>query len=295
MIGYLLYAFTAFCTNLVSRSLGNWIACRVADCHYFFNKKSREGARSNLRVILGPDASDEYRQYMLRWTFRSFGKYFFEFLNNRRFNAAFFNRCVSFAGVHYLREAIAAGNGAVLISAHLGNWELGAAAMSYQGFPVLGIIQKHPNPRINRFYMRKREHRNYRVVNVGEAARPLLRHLKENGLVAMLADRPYGEEGIPVEFFGHQVPFPAGPARLALTAGAPLIAGFGLRRWDDSFRIFILPPIEPPEGVSKEEKVRHMTQAFARMLEKQVRECPSQWPTFYPVFEGSGRPEDRGF
>jgi KDO2-lipid IV(A) lauroyltransferase len=295
MIGYLLYALVSFCTNLVSRSLGNWIACRVADCHYFFNKRSREGARANLRVILGPNASAEYRQYSLRWTFRSFGKYFFEFLNNRRFNARFFNRCVTFMGVEHVEAALEAGNGALLASAHLGNWELGAAAMSFRGTPVLSVIQKHPNPRIHDFYMRKREHRNYKVVHVGEAARPILRHLKDNGLVAVLADRPYGEEGIRVEFFGHQVPFPEGPARLALAAGAPLIPGFVLRRWDDSFRIFFRPPITAPAELSKEEKVRHMTQEFARILEQLVRENPTQWPTFYPVFEGSGLPEERGF
>jgi lauroyl/myristoyl acyltransferase len=139
--------------------------------------------------------------------------------------------------------------------------------------------------------MSRRESRDYRVVNVGSAALPLLRHLRDNGLVAMLGDRPYGEEGVEVEFFGRPVHFPSGPARLALSAEAPLIPGFILRRFDDSFMISFEPPVaEPPSG-TREEKILAMTQDFARVVEAVVRENASQWCTFYAVFEGA-RPDD---
>jgi len=294
MFAYFLYRLGAFVANHIPRSLGNWLSLRIADCNYFLNRTSRDSARANLRVILGPDASEAHRYYALRWVFRCFGKYFFEFIGNKRFNAEFFDRSVTFMGTEHIDAARQRGNGVVLVSAHLGSWELGAAAMSFRGTPVLSIIQKHPNPRIHEFYIRQRENRNYKAVYVGEAARPILKHLKENGLVAVLGDRPYGEEGVRIRFFGHDVVFASGPARLALTSRAALIPGFVLRRWDDSFRIFFLKPIIPPEGVSKEEKIRHMTQEFARHLERLVRENPTQWPTFYKVFEGNGRPEWRG-
>jgi KDO2-lipid IV(A) lauroyltransferase len=294
MTTYLLYRLVAFIANNCSRSFGSWLSLRTADINYFLNRKSRDGARANLRVILGEDVSDAHRLYALRWVFRCFGKYMFEFLGNRRFDAAFFDRCVTYMGLEHIAAARAAGNGAVLASAHFGNWELGAAAMSFRGTPVLSIIQDHPNPLVHRFYMRLRERRNYQVVSVGEAARPVLRHLRDNGLVAVVADRPYGEVGIPVEFFGHQVLFPAGPARLALTTGAPFIPGFVLRRWDDSFLIFFDAPLTAPAGLPKEERIHRITQAFARRLEQLVRENPTQWPTFYPIFARGGRPEERG-
>jgi lauroyl/myristoyl acyltransferase len=294
MIAYFLYRLGAFVANHIPRSLGNWMSLRIADCNYFLNKTSRDSTRANLKVILGEDASEAHRYYALRWVFRSFGKYFFEFIGNKRFNADFFDRCVTFIGTEHIEAARQAGHGAVLISAHLGNWELGAAAMSFRGTPVLSIIQKHPNPRIHEYYIRQRAHRNYQAVYVGEAARPILRHLKNNGVVAVLGERPYGEDGVKIRFFGHEVTFASGPARLALTSRAPLIPGFVLRRWDDSFRIFFRDPIVPPEGLSKEEKIRHMTQKFAEQLEELVRENATQWPTFYRVFEGSGLPEQRG-
>lgn len=295
MVAYLLYRLISFVANVVSRSFGNWLALRIADVNYFVNRRSREGARANLRVILGPEVSEAHRQYALRWTFRCFGKYMFEFVGDKRFNAKFFDRCVTLMGLEHVEEARRQGRGTVLVSAHMGNWELGAAALSCRGLPVLTIIQRHPNPRIHEFLMSGRASRNYKVITVGgEAARVGLRHLKDGGTLAVLGDRPYGEEGIRVEFFGRQVLFATGPARLALAAGAALVPTFVLRRWDDSFRLFSRPPIEPPEGASRDEKVRSMVQEFARQTEGVVRENPTQWPTFYPVFEGGGRPEERG-
>lgn len=294
MVAYLLYRLISFVANNVSRTFGNWLSLRIADCNYFLNKRSRDGARANLRVILGPDVSDTHRLYSLRWTFRCFGKYMFEFVGEERFNAKFFDRCVTFMGQEHIEEAFRRKRGVVLVGAHLGNWELGAAALSSRGLPVLTIIQKHPNPRIHEFLMASRASRDYKVITVGgEAARVGLRHLKNNGALAVLGDRPYGEEGIRIKFFGHEVLFATGPARLAMASGAALIPTFVLRRWDDSFRIFSRPPIEPPEGASREEGVRFMVQEFARQTEELVRENPTQWPTFYPVFEG-GRPEERG-
>jgi KDO2-lipid IV(A) lauroyltransferase len=290
MIEYLIYRLLSWLANALPRSVANWISLRIADTRYFFRKDLAAAVRANLKVIL-PEASEAHRHYTLRWTFRSFGKTICEFVGNRRFNARFIDRCVSFRGLEHIAAARAAGHGAVLTSAHLGNWELGAAAMGFRGIPVLSILQPHPNPRVHRFFMSRRESRHYRVVTVGSAALPILRHLHNNGLVAVLGERLYGEEGLEVEFFGRPVRFPSGPARLALSADAPLIPGFILRRFDDSFMVAFEPPVAVPAAGTREEKILAMTQGFARVVEALVRENASQWCTFYSVFEGA-RPDD---
>jgi KDO2-lipid IV(A) lauroyltransferase len=172
----------------------------------------------------------------------------------------------------------------VLVSAHLANWELGGAALSHRGVPMLAVVKPHPNPRVHRLFMRQRERMNYRVLPLGRAALPVLRHLRESGVVALLGDRPYGEEGVEVEFFGRPARFPSGPARLALVSGAAFIPFFVLRRFDDSFLMVVEPPIPRPETPPRAERAKLMTQAFARVLEGYVRENPSQWLTFFPVW-----------
>jgi Kdo2-lipid IVA lauroyltransferase/acyltransferase len=294
MIAYLLYRLVSMIANIVPRPLGNWMSLRVADLNYYLNKVSRESVRANLKVIL-PDDSDEHRQYTLRWMFRAFGKYMFEFVGNKRCNAAFINRCVSIKGREHVDNALAKGRGVVLLGAHLGNWELGASALAYAGIPVLGVIQKHSNRRIHEFYMKQRQKRGYEVVVIGEAARKGLRHLKNNGALALLAERPFGEDGIEVDFFGRKAIFAGGPARIAVTRRTDMIPTFVLRRWDDSFGISFSSPITAPADLSKDEKIKFMTQEFANQLEVLIRENPTQWLTFYRVFEGTRRPEERGF
>jgi len=290
MLTALLYRLCSLASNVLPRSLGNWVALRIADAHYFLGRRPRAAVRGNLSVILGPAASAAHLQYELRWTFRCFGKYMAEFLGNRRYNARFIDRCVTFKGLEHVAAARAAGRGSVLVSAHMGNWELGGAVMACRGLPMLAIVQPHPDPRVHRFFMSQRESLNYQVVPVGHAARPILRHLKANGMVATLGDRPYGEAGMEVELFGRPARLATGPARLALSTGAALVPWFVLRRFDDSFMMAIEPPIPSFEGLPRAERLRQMTQAFARVLETYIRENPSQWLTFYPVWEGSGRP-----
>ncbi len=289
MLTCLLYRLMSLAANLLPRSLGNWVALRMADAYYFFFRRAREAVAANMRVILGEEASPAHRQYELRWTFRSFGKSMAEFIGSRRYNAAFIDRCVAFKGLEHIHAARAAGRGTVLVSAHMGNWELGGAAMSFMGFQVLAIIQPHPNPRVHRFFMSQRESHNFKTLPVGAAALPILRHLRRNGIVAVMGDRAYGEQGLTIDFFGRPAVFPSGPARLALADGAALIPTFVLRRFDDSFMIIVEPPIPVPE-CPRRHRAREMTQAFARVLERYVRDNPSQWMPFFPVWEGSGRP-----
>jgi lauroyl/myristoyl acyltransferase len=295
MLVYLFYRLIALVVNLVPRSVGNWLALRIADSYYFLSPAKRAAVRSNLRVILGEKASPAQLQYQLRWTFRCFGKSLAELADRRRIDARFTDRCLTFKGVEHVRAARTAGRGAVLVGAHMGNWEMVGAAASLRGAPVLAIVQPHPNPRVHRFFMSQRERLDYRVLPVGHAARPILRHLAANGLVALLGDRPYGEEGLEVEFFGRATLLPTGPARLALISGAELIPWFVVRRFDDSFTIAFEPPIPRPVSGSSRERARAMTQAFARVLETYVRENPSQWLTFYPVWDGNGRPPGDAF
>jgi lauroyl/myristoyl acyltransferase len=288
MLTYLLYRLISFGANLLPRPLGNWMALRLADLCYAFDRRGREAVISNLRVILGKDASAAHLRYETRWTFRSFGKYMAEFIGSRRYNAAFIDRCVAFKGLEHIHAARTAGRGVVLVGAHIGNWEIGGAALSFRGLPVLAIIQPHPNPRVHRFFMSQRESHNFQTLPVGSAALPILRHLKANGIVAVLGDRPYGEEGLAVDFFGRPALFAGGPARLALATGAAFIPTFVLRRFDDSFMIIIEPPVPHPDG-PRPGRAREMTQAFARILEGYVRDHPSHWLPFFPVWEGSGR------
>jgi phosphatidylinositol dimannoside acyltransferase len=285
-IRYLLFSLiVALCRFLPGRFL-YWIALRIADLNYFlFDPRGREAVKANLRRIL-PDASEDRIVYEARWVFRNFGKYLTEFFRFRRFDRAFFDRHVAVMGKNHIDDALASGKGCLIVSAHLSNWELGAAGMRMlYDLPVHMVVAMHRYGRVNNLFMREREHMGLQVIDMRAAPRQAMRALRKNEVVCMLGDRDPTEAGIEVDFFGAPCRFPQGPARISLATGAPIVPGYILRRTNDSFTIVFSPPIHPPETGDRRERAHAVTQAFARTIEEAIRWHPEEWGVFYSAWE----------
>ena len=107
----------------------------------------------------------------------------------------------------------------------------------------------------------------------------------EGTSVCFVADRDVGEASVEVEFFGRPTLFPAGPARIALAAGATVVPGFVVRQPNRDLTVTAEPPVEPPAGGSQKHKALVMTQRFANLVERYVRAYPAQWGVFHRVWE----------
>ena len=254
----------------------------------------REAILANLRVILGPTASEKRIRRDMRRTFYSFGKYFAEFLGFERFGGPFIDEHVDVVGEEHLREALARGKGAILNAAHLSNWELGAATIARRGYPVLGVALPHPDPALDEYVNRQRRSRGYSVIPTEGAYRKCMAALGRNEVVCMVGDRDVGIGGVEVEFFGRPTVLPQGPIRIALASGAPILPGFVIRRSDDSFAVVLEPPLTVPSSGSRREKARAMLQEFANTLERYVRRFPTQWGVFYKYWPDEGEESVQG-
>ena len=183
-------------------------------------------------------------------------------------------------------EALRAGNGVVFVTVHFGNWDVGAAALAQQGFPVLAIADTLPNARINRRVAASREHIGLRLIPVGRAGPGMLRALRANNVLAVLIDVPTGG-GIEVDFFGAPIAVSDGPARIALRAGAAVVAAALPRRlpWSDSVTADVAAVRYEPTG-DMERDVRGLTQAIVTHLEQFIRRQPEQWYIFRNLWPG---------
>jgi len=266
-----------------------WAAHQVADFNYLVDRRGRKAVQDNLRVILGPSAPELRVRYEARWVFRHFGKYLAEFFGYRRFGARFIDTYVDLVGREHLDNALARGRGAIMITAHISNWEIGAALLAREGYELISVAQMHPEPDVNEMFRRQRTSRGYNVIPIEGAYRRCVQALKENKVVCFVGERNVGEGGTVVEFFGRPCMFPQGPARIALATGAPLIPGFVIRRPNNSFVGIMEPPIEVPATGSRKEKALAMTQAYARIVERYIRQFPSQWGVFFRVWNATGR------
>jgi KDO2-lipid IV(A) lauroyltransferase len=192
-------------------------------------------------------------------------------------------------GMEHLDAALARGQGVILLTCHLGLWELGAVYLHYGGYRphIVGLVDSaHEGITEFRDWMRTRHH--VGVVNrdgVHLAALEIQRLLGEGKIVALLGDRLIGEKGTEVEFFGRRVAFPTGPFRLARSTGAAVLPCFVVRE-GRGYRAAIEPPIPlASDAKSHGEALQEATQEVARQFEKWIYRYLDQWYVFSPFWE----------
>lgn len=188
--------------------------------------------------------------------------------------------------VDFAVAAFKPGRGAILTSAHFGNWDF-AGAIFTSRFPLSAVAETFSDARLNTLLQSQRIAKGIGILPMEGSARRILRVLQQNQFVAIVADRPVSaDEGVPTTFFGRRTYVPAGPAALALKTGAALLPGFVWYGSRQRLYLRAFPPIFPEEakGKSKDDAIAYLTQRTYDALEEVVREWPTQWYMFRPFW-----------
>ncbi len=184
---------------------------------------------------------------------------------------------ITIEGEEIAREALRRGKGALILSAHLGNWDLLCTFVPRLGYPLTIITKDIRNKALNEFWMAIRERFGLKFVPAHNSYRQCLHALKRNELVGFIFDQNMiADEGIFVDFFGRPACTSPGLAFMSAQSGAPVVPAFMVRQEGGRHVIRILPAIEPPPD-RKPETIREFTQRYTRIVEDVVREHPDQW------------------
>ena len=180
-------------------------------------------------------------------------------------------------GWDVLEAARAEGRGVIVVTGHLGNWEIGGSYVAARGVPIDGIARQMENPLFDDFLTGTRERLGMHVVWDGDAVRRTPRALKENRVVAMVSDQgALGLASTWVPFFGRPAKTPRGPAVFALRLGVPMLFAVAMRQPDGRFVIsFERIPVEPTGD--RERDVDTIVAVYTGMLEQWVRRHPEQY------------------
>jgi KDO2-lipid IV(A) lauroyltransferase len=252
------YRLLAWLAARLPRPLAYAIARAIARGLAHAGPARRQAVRGNLARVC-PDAGPRTLDRMVDATYVAFAESLVDAWREEPAVA------VAIDGAERLRAALATGKGVVLWSAHLGNWELAAAALARAGFPVTALARPHADKAAARFFAGRRAAAGVRVVGRCPGARGARSVLRARGLLALLGDRRFEGEGQPVALFGR-------PARLT---GALVVPGFVIRVGPGRYRVQLEAPlVEPPLA------------ALAAVLERHVRRDPTQWFVFEPMWEG---------
>ncbi len=249
-------------------------------------KAGRKAIDENMRIVLGDDYSPERARRIAREAMGDFSRNVYEIFRAPVLGDAFYEERCELVGGEHVDECLKRGKGAIFLSGHMGNPELAVSLYARRVKDITLIALPHPDSRADALFVNRRKLNGMQTLHSESAARPALKILKRNGVIAMLGERRTTPKGIPVEFFGREILFPKGPAWLATTSGAGVIPSVCLRLPDKKFKVISGPPIYPPEGASRDEKMLTITKRFASFLEHYVRRHPEQWATFYPFWGG---------
>lgn len=184
----------------------------------------------------------------------------------------------SVEGLDDLRQALAEGNGVVIVSGHLGNWEIGAAALAARSIPIDVIAVRQKNPLFDRDLVTSRRALGVGVIVRGDAAQAAFESLRSGRVVATAADQNVRRRGVFVEFFGRLAATPKGPALFALRTGAPIFLGIALRHPGrrGSYRaVFTRVPTVGDHGGKR--GVQSLTERYTALIESHVRKAPEQY------------------
>jgi len=178
------------------------------------------------------------------------------------------------------------GRGLIVLTLHLGNWEMGLLHLAGLGCPV-NVVLRSEDSGAAPFEEEARRRAGVRVVPAGESAwngLDLLLALRRGEIVAIQGDRAFGPLRERTTVFGAGLDLPSGPFLLGQASGAPILVVCVPIRGHSRYRIVVEGPLRVAPGP---EGVREAVAAFARVLERFVGDHPTQWFNFYDVWEGT--------
>jgi len=230
--------------------------------------KLRKAGIRNLEL-----AGFKERDKVVDGVFQSLARLMVLFARLPRISKKNVGRYIRYEGLRNFQEAKRRGKGVLIATGHFGNWELSAHAHALLTEPMHVVVRPLDNPRIDSLVERYRASAANRVITKKDAARGILRALKDNEAVGILIDQnSLPDEGIFVDFFGTLACTNSVFAKLAAHSGAAVILGYAV--WSDEEQRYILhfsPPLDLSGNAATD------TQHIQSALEDAIRQYPDQW------------------
>lgn len=248
---------------------------RLGDFMFLMSRRYRRVAMRNLFEAY-PEWSKTQVRTTARNTCRHFAKGMLEFLHLLHLPPEDLDGWIDLEGKEYIDEALDKGHGAILITAHLGNWEIFARKLALSGYKLNVIARNSDDPTMTGVANKMRETAGYHVLDRDNSALPSIRSLRRNEVLGILPDQNTFT-GIFVEFFGRPCATATGPAVFALRSGAPVICGFARRTDEGRFKAVLYPPLDVPVTGNEKEDIHRLTQALTKAIEDEIRKDPPQW------------------
>jgi KDO2-lipid IV(A) lauroyltransferase len=292
--------FSLLMFNLLRRSIsalpptaGYFLARALVPFHYYCFPSRREAVLSNVRHVLNNSASPRFRELGEKRTamliFQNFNEFLYEFFKIPLFDKRKTDEAFEFEGLENLDCALSEGRGAVIATAHIGNWEFGGAALAMRGYKLHVVAGVQFNDWFSDHVKDMKRRLNISVVSPDEGYRALFRALRSNETIVLLVDGDVFVEGLSMELFSKPAKVPSGAATLSLKTGAPVVPGYAKRLGPFRFKICIDKPIVPNPQGDKAKDVEKLTEEIMSRVESYIEQNLDQWCIFRDVWPAASK------
>jgi len=285
MFFYALYRIGYFFANALSLRLAYGLAKRVSDIQYILSKKDRDSVVQNLSIITKKDVDE--CQKLARQVFRNFGLYLVDFFRMSNLSIEDIKKRVKVEGIENIEGVLKQNKGGIILTCHIGNWEMGGVVMAMLGYDISALVLNHKHKNINDFFIKQREEKGLKVIPIDHSMKRCVSALRRKGLLAIAGDRDFTNNGMVMDFFGMPASIPKGPAMFALKTNSPIIPGMLVRQDTLNYKLIFDTPIELKEipGIEKDEIIKEADKKIVSIMEKNIRAYPDQWLIFRKFWE----------
>ena len=258
----------------VGRLLGTFV--------YIVDLRHRRIVRRNLQFT-HPEWSRESIQRLSKRVFQNIGITFLEIFQMTCFSREDVLHKVRIRGEENLLNAIKSPKGVIMISAHLGNWEMAHLLISrYLQKPLVLVARQIQSKTLDRWIHRLRTRFGNIVLDKKRALRKMARTLHQGNALGLLIDQGTRlSEGVEVSFFGRTVTATPAAALLARRYDSPVLPVFCIREADDTLTLVAEPPLAVKRTEDLRADLKENTQIMTSAIEKAIRAYPEQWFWFH--------------
>lgn len=247
--------------------------------YYHLASRQRNRALAQVRESLG--VSPQEAAQIVRSLFLNLGQTFLEVMYMPTLSPDRMQRYVTMENRHYLDEAVAAGKGVAVLTAHIGNWEWLGAALALFGYPVASIVKSQPNDQHTQILNEYRQMVGIKVFTRGTSDLvAAAKALKQGRVLGFFSDQDAGVHGIFIKFLGKMASTPTGIAVFARKFDIPVIPVFMVRRPEGGHRILVSPPLSFEKTADQQADIQRFTAQATQVIEDLIRKYPQEWLWF---------------
>lgn len=276
MLGFRFFLLFDWLVMKLSRNMRKKLFFALASVAHKLAGKRNRIIEANLNFAFGNDLSFNEKKEVEHYCYRNLALNLLQVMENKRNSVEDLAKQVTFENKEMVDTYLSQNRPIIFISAHHGNWEIGAASLAALVTPITSIYKGLDNDAFNPYLLEARSRHRLNLIEKNGAIKHLARALKNNQCVSLLIDQSSNaKSGIKVDFFNHPTYHTSAAAQLSRKYNAPIIGLYIYTDDEENYTIRFVEPIEV-EG-EDEQSILNATQRQVDDLEKVIRAHPKFW------------------